>query len=984
MKRFLQETWELFYWALWCPSRLQQRMNEWVPDTDRNGARPSTSFQDILLVKLHLRFLSQFFAIIFCLSLPLALALSYRQSLLYWLLEPLVWLIAYGIAIWYLPVAFSIPLLVWWIYSTQPALWLKGGSEALRLLPPLPTLISGVGIGAVSLGITAITTILLRKRHVRLHRMVLLLGSTLSSGLGTWIASQDLLSTIFVMGASAFISFTIFDQLDSSYDVFEKSNIVMVAVGVLVSVVVAGSMAINVIGDLSIYTAGSIAVYIARIIAVGVAGGVAGGVAVIVARVVGSIVMLIVAILLASLTGHLVGGFEIMIGVMVGALVGLVVAIGVAVGVAVIVVGVPQLPLSLFLLAAALLAASFSPLKRSFGGIWLAIVLVVLGFEHFSWTVGQVILVVLVCYYRILPDYAILLLQPLPTGLPFLGRFSFLHPLLRLHRLPPHSSELLWLPVPGHAQLLTNAFFRSPSATLPTLQQMQASSLPGLQYTLRQALPQIIAHQLIDVYSAPDLQNVASLEHPILPLLVPTFYQPESTAQPSSTIASEVGIVLPKFQEIAEDMGGTLEASNAALRERGLERILNKLTILQTQMPGLGLTAAAIQRWQPAIIRWQSVIQLELEEQKKQSQGELLNPFQFGNPLRQERSHLFKGRRAFSDRVYRLVLDRNRPTLVLHGPRRCGKSSFLLNLSRLLPSDLVPVYIDMQRAGISNSEADFCYGLANAIYRDSRSQGIVLPTLPKRAEFYQNPYPFLEDWLDEALPELGDRRLLLNLDEFEKIGGAIQERRLSLRLFDELRSLIQHTDQLGFLFSGVQTLDELGPNWSSYFISVVPMEMLYLEQNEAEELLLDPDPEFTLRYDSDIVLEILCLTRCQPYLLQLIGSALVTQANLKHTQLVTRLMLEAAIQDAFTLGEPYFTNVWTEFTGTTPTEIAAGQAYLLSLAGRTLTPPDPSLPETQAAIHRLRRYHVIEQTDGSDRIEIPLFEQWVRERAIAA
>jgi|GEM_PF-4277533 len=35
------------------------------------------------------------------------------------------------------------------------------------------------------------------------------------------------------------------------------------------------------------------------------------------------------------------------------------------------------------------------------------------------------------------------------------------------------------------------------------------------------------------------------------------------------------------------------------------------------------------------------------------------------------------------------------------------------------------------------------------------------------------------------------------------------------------------------------------------------------------------------------------------------------------------------------------------------------------------------------AIRRLRRYHVIKQADEGDRIEIPLFEQWVRERAIA-
>jgi hypothetical protein len=185
---------------------------------------------------------------------------------------------------------------------------------------------------------------------------------------------------------------------------------------------------------------------------------------------------------------------------------------------------------------------------------------------------------------------------------------------------------------------------------------------------------------------------------------------------------------------------------------------------------------------------------------------------------------------------------------------------------------------------------------------------------------------------------------------------------------------------LGFLFSGVQTLEELGPRWSNYFISVVPMEMHYLESHEAEDLLLDPDPEFTLRYDDGIVAEILCLTRCQPYLLQLIGSAIVNQANLQHTQLATTALLQAAIQDAFTNGEPYFTNIWTEFTGTIPAEVTNGQQILIALAQGN--PHVETIDESTAARRRLLRYHVIERDGDIDKIEIPLFEQWVRERAI--
>jgi len=35
-----------------------------------------------------------------------------------------------------------------------------------------------------------------------------------------------------------------------------------------------------------------------------------------------------------------------------------------------------------------------------------------------------------------------------------------------------------------------------------------------------------------------------------------------------------------------------------------------------------------------------------------------------------------------------------------------------------------------------------------------------------------------------------------------------------------------------------------------------------------------------------------------------------------------------------------------------------------------------------AALHRLLRYHVVEQVDGGYRCEVPLIARWVRERAV--
>jgi hypothetical protein len=112
--------------------------------------------------------------------------------------------------------------------------------------------------------------------------------------------------------------------------------------------------------------------------------------------------------------------------------------------------------------------------------------------------------------------------------------------------------------------------------------------------------------------------------------------------------------------------------------------------------------------------------------------------------------------------------------------------------------------------------------------------------------------------------------------------------------------------------------------------------------------------------------------------------------------IATSELLQTAIQSAFTNSEPYFANIWTEFTGTNPSEVAAGQNLLLALARGTSRPNTLDI-STIAARRRLLRYHVIESPENNttslnfddpspnisgDRIEIPLFEQWVKERAI--
>lgn len=598
-------------------------------------------------------------------------------------------------------------------------------------------------------------------------------------------------------------------------------------------------------------------------------------------------------------------------------------------------------------------------------------------------------------YYRFLPDYVAFPAFTVPFI--FSKQKNQNESVIKkyeesLLRLPPNASEVLWFSLPGHEQLLVQVFKTKPLLAMLNLRAMQISPMPGLRKTAKRALPQIISIYLFSFSNADDFRKLLvekeDVDHFFLPEIA---LASNDLDDKQSSIDRELGAMLFCLCAIAGDLDAISQASNAALKERGLEALCRQLNSLPSELPILGLDPSAIRRWTPVVNKWRSIIADKLEEQKKISQGELLNPFQYGNPLQRSRADLFKGRQTFAENIARILLDRNRPTIVLHGPRRCGKTSFLNNLPRLLPSQWVPIFIDAQSAAATTDEAGFCQSIVRAIIRDGRTQGLRFPAAPARSEFLSAPYIVLESWLEKALEGLKeagqDKRLLLTIDEFEKIGTAMDAGNLSLALFDEIRSLIQHWDQLGFVFSGVQTLDELGPNWSSYFISVVPVEMLYLEPHEARELLTEPDPDFSLTYASGLVEEILQITGCHPNLLQLIGAALVTEANERHTTTATTDMLQSAIPRAFTLGTSYFTNVWTEFTGNlqNPAEVRIGQTLLKALADGAqpiIEGNEPTNELAKAALRRMERYHVLKQVNGRYAFDIPLIQRWVKERAI--
>jgi uncharacterized protein len=289
---------------------------------------------------------------------------------------------------------------------------------------------------------------------------------------------------------------------------------------------------------------------------------------------------------------------------------------------------------------------------------------------------------------------------------------------------------------------------------------------------------------------------------------------------------------------------------------------------------------------------WRAVVQDELEalEESPEKTSQTENPYNPG-PILELRDSLFVGRRDLAQQLGEaLGRGRRRPTFLLNGERRMGKSSTLKQLPDLLGAHYLPISYDLQIRGISSSAAAFLGALAEEIYRAMSVRGMRI----KRMEYerlqeasQQNEatvYHVFDEWLKrlEKVLEHEDRTLLFAFDEFEKLEEAGQDGYLNLRLLlDWFRSVIQNRPRLALLFSGTHTFGDLRTNWAGYFVNVQTLKVSFLHPAEAQQLITQPVPGFPGEqiFGEGVVEEIICLTNCHPFLVQAVCSALMDHLN---------------------------------------------------------------------------------------------------------
>ncbi|AFZ03653.1 AAA family ATPase [Calothrix sp. PCC 6303] len=444
---------------------------------------------------------------------------------------------------------------------------------------------------------------------------------------------------------------------------------------------------------------------------------------------------------------------------------------------------------------------------------------------------------------------------------------------------------------------------------------------------------------------------------------------------------SPVNSILRIFKRISKDIQSGLKQNSNYNQRLVLKSVTDRL---EAQIPELTRSDNKYApRFYPIAQSWREIISKYITELAQQTElrQEIDSPYILAVPLTQEQE-IFAGRDDIGTRIEQLILDRRRPPLLLYGQRRMGKTSLLNNLGKLLPSSIIPLFVDLQGAPSSASDyTGFLYNLARGMITSAKKKAVNLPPLT-RETLRDDPFTQFDEWLDEVETALAENTALLMLDEFEVLDSAISRGR-----FDEqdvlgmLRHLIQHRPKFKLMLAGSHTIEEY-QRWASYLINVQVVHISYLKENEARQLIERPVKDFTLRYEPNAVERVLQITRCHPFLVQLICAEIVAYKNEQDPsvrRLATLSDVEAAIPEALGTGAFFFADIQNNQIDTIQREILkliATQGEGAIVSQQTIEQHFPQV--WQSTVRLLMQRELIEEASGGYRFQVELIRRWFR------
>lgn len=445
-------------------------------------------------------------------------------------------------------------------------------------------------------------------------------------------------------------------------------------------------------------------------------------------------------------------------------------------------------------------------------------------------------------------------------------------------------------------------------------------------------------------------------------------------------LAGPASSLLRSFSRLSADMG-------AALAQEGIYNQRLALIMVEERLDGLLRELIRSDepygvRFQPIATRWRQIVgdHVRALAAAAELRQEIESPYVIGIPLTAQQE-IFVGRAEISARIEQLLLDRRHPPLLLYGQRRMGKTSLLNNLGRMLPSTIVPFFVDLQGpASLASDYAGLLYNMARGMSESARRQrDLALPPLT-RAELAADPFTGFDEWLDQVETTLGERTALLMLDEFEVLESAIASGRFQEEVvLGALRHWIQHRPRFKVLLTGSHVIDEL-KHWSNYLINVQVLHLGALSAAEVQQLVERPVPDFALRYESAASQRVFTLTRGHPALTQLLCYEIVALKN-QQDPTVRRLATVADVEAAAPLALEHGSMFFSEIENGQLDQAGVDLLRWLATQGEGAAVTRPRMVEQfgqvgEVALELLLRRELLEPSADGYRVTVELIRRW--------
>jgi HAMP domain-containing protein len=309
------------------------------------------------------------------------------------------------------------------------------------------------------------------------------------------------------------------------------------------------------------------------------------------------------------------------------------------------------------------------------------------------------------------------------------------------------------------------------------------------------------------------------------------------------------------------------------------------------------------------------------------------NPYLAGRPLKAG-SPLFFGREDLFAFIGENLAAAHPNNLVLIGQRRTGKSSLLNQLPLRLGERFVPVNLDGQAIAADPGLPSFFLNVATRIGFELEERGFKV-SIPRLIDFTDHPaQTFEHDFLRRVRQVIGERHLVLMLDEFEELEAAARRGTLDASVFGVIRHLVQHEPALSLILCGTHRIEELASDyWNVLFNISLYKHVGSLDYGEAMRLIQEPVAGFGMRYDDLALDRMWRVTAGHPYFLQLLCHSMVNGHNRSGRSYVNISDVNSALDEILSYGEAHFVYLWNE-SSQSERKVLTALSRMIPLAGR--------------------------------------------------